>query len=126
MTDEDRRRLYDEVWAEPMVAVAKRYGLSDVGTAKLCRRAQIPVPPRGYWAQLRAGKMVRRPALASVGASAPVQARAPRPRPEHAMQEQPDDPETVAVLERETDAAFYIDPGIRPMHRIAGQIQRLY
>jgi len=69
MTDDERRGLYDKIWAEPMLVVAKRYGLSDVGMAKLCRRAQIPVPPRGYWARLRAGKQVRRPALAYVGAS---------------------------------------------------------
>ena len=47
MTDEQRRRLYDEVWAESMLAVAKRYGLSDVGLAKLCRWAQFAVPPCG-------------------------------------------------------------------------------
>ncbi len=55
MTHDERRRLYDEVWAEPMLAVAKRYGLCDVGMAKLCRRAQLPVPPRGYWARLKGG-----------------------------------------------------------------------
>jgi hypothetical protein len=53
-----------------MLVVAKRYGLSDVGLAKLCRRAQIPVSPRGCWAQLRAGKSVRRSALPRVGENA--------------------------------------------------------
>ena len=41
MIDDERRRLYDEVWAEPMLVVAKRYGLSYVGMAKPFRRAQI-------------------------------------------------------------------------------------
>ena len=34
----DRAQLLDEVWAEPVTLVAPRYGLSDVGLIKLCRR----------------------------------------------------------------------------------------
>ena len=35
-TTEERQSLYDEVWAEPVVVVAKCYGLSGVGIATLC------------------------------------------------------------------------------------------
>jgi len=42
-----------------MIQVAKDYGLSDRGLAKLCERNDIPVPPRGYWARKRAGYKVR-------------------------------------------------------------------
>lgn len=31
--------------------------------AKLCRRLQVPKPPRGYWAKVQAGGGPRRPAL---------------------------------------------------------------
>jgi len=51
-----RSQLYALIWAEPMRRVAPRLGLSDVGLSKLCRRNNIPVPPRGYWAKVRAGK----------------------------------------------------------------------
>lgn len=54
----DRAKLLDEVWSEPVQAVAPRYGLSDVGLKKLCLRLQIPTPPRGYWAKVKAGKRV--------------------------------------------------------------------
>lgn len=37
--------------------------MSDAALAKGCRRAKIPVPPRGYWAKKRAGKGVRVPQL---------------------------------------------------------------
>jgi len=53
-----RKELYDRVWAEPMTKVAKSYGISDVGLAKLCRRNDIPIPPRGYWARKQAGYKV--------------------------------------------------------------------
>jgi hypothetical protein len=38
--------------------VAPRYGLSDVGLKKLCTRLQLPTPPRGHWAKVKAGKRV--------------------------------------------------------------------
>jgi hypothetical protein len=43
------------VWNEPVETVAKRLGLSDVGLGKLCRRHNIPTPPRGYWARKTVG-----------------------------------------------------------------------
>jgi hypothetical protein len=54
----DRATLLEEVWSEPVQAVAPRYGLSDVGLKKLCTRLQIPTPPRGHWAKVKAGKRV--------------------------------------------------------------------
>jgi hypothetical protein len=53
-----RQGLYSQVWAEPMIKVAKKYGISDVGLAKICRRNNIPVPPRGFWARKQAGQKV--------------------------------------------------------------------
>ena len=51
----DRQKLYERVWAEPVEALAKSWGLSGRGLAKACQRAGVPVPPRGYWARLRNG-----------------------------------------------------------------------
>src|SRR3989442_3999545 len=50
-----REELYAQVWSEPMVRLAKRYGVSDVALAKVCRKLDIPVPPRGYWRRLETG-----------------------------------------------------------------------
>src|SRR4051794_22967580 len=58
-----RHALFDLVWSEPTRTIAKRLGISDVGLAKACRRADLLLPPRGYWAKLAAGKMVTKPQL---------------------------------------------------------------
>jgi hypothetical protein len=59
-----REQLYDDVWAEPMTAVAKKYNLSDNGLRKRCKSLNIPIPPFGYWPKKKAGKVVaERPAL---------------------------------------------------------------
>jgi hypothetical protein len=34
--------------------------VSDVGLAKLCRRAAVPRPGRGYWARVEAGQRAMR------------------------------------------------------------------
>jgi len=62
-----RETLYDEVWVDPVTEVAKRYGLSDVGLAKLCRTMGIPLPARGYWAKLRTGAKSGRTPLPTDG-----------------------------------------------------------
>jgi hypothetical protein len=51
-----RKELYDLVWSEPMTKLADRFGLSDVGLKKKCRKLNIPVPSRGYWARKQVGQ----------------------------------------------------------------------
>jgi len=55
-----REALYKLVWSEPTHTVSKRLGISDVGLAKVCRRANIPTPDRGYWARVAAGQKCER------------------------------------------------------------------
>lgn len=59
----DRNLLYEQVWAEPVQTVAKSYGVSGVYLARVCRQLSVPLPPRGYWAKVRAGKSPRRARL---------------------------------------------------------------
>lgn len=58
-----REVLYKEIWAEPMTTVAARYGLSSNFLARVCERLKIPRPARGYWAQVKVGAKLRKPAL---------------------------------------------------------------
>ena len=60
----NREQIYKGIWSEPIQHVARRYDLSDVGLAKVCRKLNIPRPGRGYWAKKAAGKtMPRKPSL---------------------------------------------------------------
>jgi hypothetical protein len=43
--------------------LAQEFGISDVALAKTCRKARVPVPGRGYWARMAAGKRVRATSL---------------------------------------------------------------
>jgi hypothetical protein len=52
--------------------VAERFGISDVGLKKICAKAEVPVPERGYWTRLRAGKTVFRTALSPRGPGMPA------------------------------------------------------
>jgi hypothetical protein len=65
-----REVLYEEVWTDAVTVVAPRYGLSDVGLVKICKKLGIPVPPRGYWAKVKAGRPTRKLPLPALPASA--------------------------------------------------------
>ncbi len=62
-----RQELYDLVWSEPVHKLAPRLDVSGPGLAKICRRYDIPVPERGYWARLDAGKPVDKRPLPARG-----------------------------------------------------------
>ena len=51
--------LHERVWAELVYTLAKSWGLSGRGLAKACKRAGVPVPPRGYWARVQNGQRPR-------------------------------------------------------------------
>jgi len=55
-----REQLYQEVWDKPVVEVAVQYGVSNVTIHKICKALNVPVPSRGYWARLRAGKKLKK------------------------------------------------------------------
>jgi len=63
-----REELYRRVRAEPISKLAVTYGVSGSYLARICRDLNVPVPGRGYWAQVQAGKKV-------------AQLRLPDPRP---------------------------------------------
>ncbi|MBN2568153.1 MAG: hypothetical protein JXB42_01855 [Deltaproteobacteria bacterium] len=52
----DREDLYKQVWTEPVTKLAAKYGISDVGLSKICKKLNVPKPPRGYWAMIASGK----------------------------------------------------------------------
>lgn len=73
-----REELYEQVWSRPLRDLARDYGLSDVGLAKICRRLKVPLPGRGYWAQRHAGKISPRPPLPLLGKDDQTEVRVTR------------------------------------------------
>jgi hypothetical protein len=59
----NRDRLYEEVWTSPVERVAKKYGVSGTALAKVCRKLNVPLPGRGYWARAEVGKQDPKPPL---------------------------------------------------------------
>jgi hypothetical protein len=59
----ERSALYREVWEQPMTTLAKRYGISDVGLRKICKKLNVPVPVAGHWAKVQHGKPSLQPPL---------------------------------------------------------------
>jgi hypothetical protein len=66
-----RDTLYVEVWQEPVSVLAEKYGISDVALAKIGRKLNVPLPPRGYWARVRSGYRDTKPALPKLAPGLP-------------------------------------------------------
>lgn len=73
----ERKRLYEEVWEQPIGDVAERYGVTNEAIRKVCETLCIPTPPAGYWVQLYAGRNVPREPLPQFSGATTV--RVPRP-----------------------------------------------
>jgi hypothetical protein len=58
-----RERLYELVWAQPMLKVAAEFKVSSSYMARVCALMNVPRPDRGYWAKLAVGQIIRKPAL---------------------------------------------------------------
>lgn len=49
--------LLEDVWSASLLTLSKKYGVSDNAIRHRCQRRNIPLPPSGYWAKFRAGKI---------------------------------------------------------------------
>ncbi|MBX3121570.1 MAG: hypothetical protein KF854_00750 [Nitrospira sp.] len=58
-----RFELYELVWSQPMTALSAEAGISNVALAKHCKKLNVPVPGRGYWARMAAGQPIDKPVL---------------------------------------------------------------
>jgi hypothetical protein len=58
-----REEIYEKVWSKPMSSLAKEWGISDVGLAKICKRYNIPRPGLGHWARKQHGYNPTQPPL---------------------------------------------------------------
>lgn len=55
-----REALYNEIWEISAAGTARKYNISYAELLKVCKEAQIPIPPSGYWTKLSFGKPVEK------------------------------------------------------------------
>lgn len=68
----EREELYRRVWERPMSEIALEEEISDRGLAKICKKMDIPCPPRGYWARVAAGQKPKKVPLPKLKAGVPT------------------------------------------------------
>ena len=114
-----REELYRDVWREPMLQLAKKYGVSDVMLAKVCRKLHIPAPGRGYWARKASGQKLSVEPLPELK-DVPVIQRFKLPEPESREpkipEPEPADSEYLHIKEIET-LKIAVDTNA-PIHRL--------
>lgn len=125
----NRVELYAEIWEQPLVKVAPKYGISAVALGKVCQKLQIPRPGRGYWVKKEFGKPVERLPLLP-GKNLPVVKRFKFPPPEgaaapvpKASEEAPSDPEYLRIVEFES-REIRVDPNAK-LHSLVKTAERI-
>lgn len=58
-----RKELYEMVWSEPLMKIAKKYNITDNGLRRLCKKRNIPLPDNGYWLKLKYKKPLNKKPL---------------------------------------------------------------
>ncbi|HXJ12888.1 MAG TPA: hypothetical protein VNH19_11490 [Candidatus Limnocylindrales bacterium] len=117
----NREQLYAEVWEQPLVKVAPKYGISAVGLGKVCGKLQIPLPGRGYWTKKEFGKPVERLPLPP-GRDIPMVHRFTFPSSEKSPnsvvvpKETPTDPEFLRIVAIESRNTAIVPDG--PRHKL--------
>lgn len=112
-----RQELYEKVWQAPVNHLSAEFGLSDVGLAKLCRRHQIPVPPRGFWAKKQFGHRVKQAPLPRIeGMDSVIEmpgAGTRGPAPDEGNPLHP-----LIAFERDPTNLISVSEDLRPTHRL--------
>jgi hypothetical protein len=124
----DREQLYLEIWETPLIKLALKYGISAVALGKVCRKLQIPLPGRGYWAKKEFGKSVDRIPLPDAKNLPVVHRMKTAPTTtEAATAKSPEppvnDPELIRIAEIEA-VNFGIDPSAK-QHKLISAAARI-
>lgn len=125
----NREELYAEIWEQPLVKLAPKYGISAVAIGKVCRKLQIPLPGRGYWVKKEFGKPVKRLPL-PMAKDLPVVQRMKFPpaqgfsNPQTASPAlEPTDPEFLRIVELES-RTIVVDPNAK-WHKLVIATERV-
>lgn len=114
-----REDLYGQVWSEPMSRLASSYGLSDAGLATICRKHDIPCPPRGYWAKKAAGQTPAQTPLPNSDGDSPI-----RIRESYGSSNSPslnNDMWELVGKEKDVDLRIELRDHLRGAHRLVGE-----
>lgn len=122
----DREELYRKVWEQPLLRVAKEYGVSSVALGKTCRKLSVPVPGRGHLAKLAHGhEGVKKPPLLKLD-KIPVIYRSPVSQKKETGSDQ-NEPEFAAINQLLSCGALNptpIDIAARPHPLVRGAASR--
>ncbi len=120
-----RTDLYVQVWAAPMLEVAKKYDVSDVALAKTCKKLGVPVPGRGHWARVAAGRAIKTPPLPPRAKDVPEEIHVWRRASRKAAQAIRSEVREQADAERQPEASIAVAESLDKPHPLVASAAKL-
>jgi hypothetical protein len=106
------------------VHLAKKYGISDVAIAKICRRHRIPKPPLGYWARVQHGQKVSRKPLPAIADPGLEVVRILERNPSAAPPGESSELDRIAAFEREEANRIAVPEQLVDRHNLVEKTER--
>ena len=116
-----RNELFVAVWRTPRSRLAKKYGISDVAIAKICRKHKIPMPPRGYWAKPQTKRISINSKLSSPDYNPTIEIN-PYPHQELSSRNN----EILKKAKEKSKIKFTVETDLSKPHHIVGVISKNY
>lgn len=120
-----REDLYIEVWSQPMTKLAKKYGLSDVGLRKRCKKLRIPLPQRGHWQKSKYVKMLRRPPLPPMKEADMVEFNIVKKEKRFVGEEQNTEAQAMIAFEKLEENRIRVVHTLRDPHQYVQQTEKI-
>lgn len=120
-----RKELYDQVWSEPLIQLAKKYGISNTGLKKRCKKLQIPLPHRGYWAKKRFGKEPPRPLLCPYSGPEQVEFRLKKSINRPVDCEQLKKAQACIAFEKDIKNKICVSSSLRSLHTLVAETKKI-
>jgi hypothetical protein len=118
-----RERLYEKVWSQPVWTLAKEWGISDVGLAKICKKNNIPRPGLGYWARKEHGYNPRQTPLPK-GEDKTIEIHSHQTESGVIDEEQVQEATEKGVFERESDNQVTVPETLTDPHPLVARTQK--
>lgn len=119
-----REQLYEKVWSQSIGSLAKEWGISDVGLAKICKGYNIPRPGLGHWARKQHGYHPIQPPLPQLKGESIIEIQPVKKQDRLLDSIQAQEAAQIAVFEKEMESQVIVPKTLIDPHPLVAKTEK--